>query len=535
MNRALPTLLLAAALAGVEEGREWQAAGSGSLAAILGQLAAGTRHEHVELPLRDGVRLPTEILLPPGDGPWPVAMVRTPYGRLSVGSYARDAQRHGCAVVLQDTRCIRGGPPRGGDALDTVHEAADSCDAVEWAAVQPWSTGRVGLFGGSGNGVAAAAAYLAKPPHLVAVMPGNTAGDVARAWAFQNGVRRGLHAWTVHRGLAPPAWPRPTLPPDAARMEALLAEAAVGNHVVWLGGDGWFNCFQDATLDWARRFAGGGRFFASVGPGNHLGKLTEIPFPEGPRPAAPAPDFWELLRAAPASLPPGRIVWYVLGDPAAPPGRWRVHPSWPPPSRPLVLALGADGGLGEGATAGERAWTYDPADPAPTLGGGHSYAAKDRPEPLDQRPLLARADVLRFATAPLPAAVEIAGPVRLEAELTADVPDTTVVAKLVHVLPDGRELLLREGVVMGRFRDGFARPAPLPVDAPVRWTVPLPDLAARFAAGGRIALYLTSSSHPAYEVHPNTWDPAPGPQAQRPARLRLACGASRLVLPVLAE
>jgi predicted acyl esterase len=485
--------------------------------------------------MRDGVRLPTEVLLPPAEGRYPVALVRTPYGRLSVASYARQAQAKGCAVVLQDTRCIRGGPPRGGDPLDIVHEAEDSYDCVEWAAAQPWSTGRVGMFGGSGHGMAAAAAYLAKPPHLVAVMPGNTAADVARAWAFQNGVRRGMtYRWAEHRGLRIAEWPRPTLPPDATRTEALMAAAAMGNRTMYLGGDGWFNCFQDASLDWYRRFAVG-RVYIAVAATSHLGKPAEVPFPPAANPAPAAPDFWQMLAAEPATLPPSRLAWYVLGDPAAKSGRWRLAASWPPASTATILHLSADGSLGPDSGVGERAWRYDPADPAPSLGGGYSYAAKDRPEALDQRPLLQRPDVLRFATAPLPRPIEIAGPIRLELTIAADAPDTTLVAKLVHVLPDGREILLREGVGMARFRDGLAVPKPLVPGAAVRWTIPIPDLGAEFAAGGRIALYLTSSSHPAFEVHPNTWEPAAGPQQQRVANLRLHCADSRLILPVLGD
>lgn len=533
--RPLPLLLLVAALTALEDGKEWQSAGSGAIQEILTLLKPGTRHQHLDVAMRDGTALPTEILLPPAGGPFPVALVRTPYGRMSVGRYAREAQERGCAVVLQDTRCIRGGPARGGDPLDIVHEAEDSHDCVEWAAVQPWSTGRVGMFGGSGNGMAAAAAYLAKPPHLVAVMPANTAADVARAWAFQNGVRRGMtYAWAEHRGLRVADWPRPTLPPSSVRIEALMATAAVANRTVYLGGDGWFNCFQDATLDWHRRFAVG-HVYLAIAATSHLGKPAQTPFPPAANPAPPAPDFWKLLQAEPAELPPSRIAWYVLGDPAATAGRWRVAPAWPPSSAARILHLSADGSLGAAAGTGELSWTYDPRDPAPSLGGGYSYAAKDSPGALDQRPLLERADVLRFATPPLDRALEIAGPVRLHVVLSADVPDTTLVAKLVHVLPDGREILLREGVGMARFRDGFDAPAPLPAGTAARWTIPIPDLGAEFVAGGRIALYLTSSSHPAFEVHPNTWEPAAGPQQQRIARLRLDCAASRLVLPVIGD
>src|SRR6476660_1016570 len=62
----------------------------------------------VRMPMRDGMHLATDVRLPAGDGPWPVALVRTPYGKVDEldGSPWPAAQfaQNGIVVVVQDTR-----------------------------------------------------------------------------------------------------------------------------------------------------------------------------------------------------------------------------------------------------------------------------------------------------------------------------------------------------------------------------------------------------------------------------------------------
>src|SRR4051812_8700052 len=62
----------------------------------------------VMVPMRDGIHLATDVPLPAGDGPWPVALVRTPYGKVDEldGSPWPAAQfaQNGIVVVVQDTR-----------------------------------------------------------------------------------------------------------------------------------------------------------------------------------------------------------------------------------------------------------------------------------------------------------------------------------------------------------------------------------------------------------------------------------------------
>ena len=58
---------------------------------------------------------------------------------------------------------------------------------MEWAAAQPWSSGRVGMYGASYVGATQWLATLSRPPHLAAIVPNVTASDYHDGWTYQGG------------------------------------------------------------------------------------------------------------------------------------------------------------------------------------------------------------------------------------------------------------------------------------------------------------------------------------------------------------
>ena len=76
--------------------------------------------------------------------------------------------RRGYAYVVQD---VRGRYASGGAWMPLVNEKRDGVDTIEWAAKQPWSTGKVGMIGGSYLGLVQYLAAVEKPPHLVTIIP----------------------------------------------------------------------------------------------------------------------------------------------------------------------------------------------------------------------------------------------------------------------------------------------------------------------------------------------------------------------------
>ena len=107
----------------------------------------------VKVPMRDGVKLSTDIYLPKTAGPFPTVLVRTPYDN-STDNHAQNGQRYaqkGYAFVVQD---LRGRfDSEGGDYYPYFHEAEDGFDAQEWIGKQSWSNGRIGTSGGSDLGL----------------------------------------------------------------------------------------------------------------------------------------------------------------------------------------------------------------------------------------------------------------------------------------------------------------------------------------------------------------------------------------------
>jgi putative CocE/NonD family hydrolase len=147
---------------------------------------------HIEYArLRDGTRLATEVYLPAATGPYPVVLQRTPYNRgtTAVGTNCDSPTfqffaRNGYAALNQD---VRGRYRSEGGFQAMVQEADDGYDAVEWAAVQPWSTGGVGLIGGSYVGLTQWQPAIKTPPHLRAMSPNVTASDYHDHWTYVNG------------------------------------------------------------------------------------------------------------------------------------------------------------------------------------------------------------------------------------------------------------------------------------------------------------------------------------------------------------
>ena len=123
--------------------------------------------KNVMVPMRDGVRLATDVYLPNGEttppGPFPVILVRHPYGKHRSAATAEFFTTHGYAAAIQDTR---GRYDSEGEFYIYVNEGEDGYDAVEWIASQPWSNGNVGTYGGSYSAACQNALAALRPPHL---------------------------------------------------------------------------------------------------------------------------------------------------------------------------------------------------------------------------------------------------------------------------------------------------------------------------------------------------------------------------------
>jgi putative CocE/NonD family hydrolase len=123
------------------------------------------------VPMRDGVKLSTDIYLPArgekaADGRFPVLVYRTPYNKAGNRTAANFFARHGYAVLSQD---VRGRFDSEGEFYAFVNEGPDGYDTIEWAAGQKWSNGKVGTIGASYLAWDQYFAAMYRPPHLIAM------------------------------------------------------------------------------------------------------------------------------------------------------------------------------------------------------------------------------------------------------------------------------------------------------------------------------------------------------------------------------
>ncbi|NLG42636.1 MAG: CocE/NonD family hydrolase, partial [Phycisphaerae bacterium] len=139
----------------------------------------------VEVPMRDGVKLSTDIYRPKTDDKVPVILVRTPYKKEMSELDGKFYARRGYAVAVQDCRGRFSSP---GEWEPFVNEKADGYDTIEWLAAAPWSTGKVGMLGGSYLGWVQWQALSQNPPHLTTIIPNVSPPDPFFNFPYEYGV-----------------------------------------------------------------------------------------------------------------------------------------------------------------------------------------------------------------------------------------------------------------------------------------------------------------------------------------------------------
>jgi putative CocE/NonD family hydrolase len=165
--------------------------------------AAATVNTHGYLSARDGTKLRYDVMRPDGPGPFPVLVN---YEGYAAGSNASD---NGVSIykdrLLQRGYAIVGVSVRGTGCSEGVFDpfaptmGRDGADAVEWAARQPWSNGRVGMIGISFGAITQLLTAAQRPPHLRAITPDSATSDLYRDVVYPGGVLEYdfTFAWTA--------------------------------------------------------------------------------------------------------------------------------------------------------------------------------------------------------------------------------------------------------------------------------------------------------------------------------------------------
>jgi len=511
--------------------------------------------------MRDGVVLRADVYRPDGPGRYPVLLQRTPYsknGENCVEQGHRLAER-GYVVVQQDVRgrYRSDGEFQPGFFSADHRDAEDGYDTVEWAAGLPWSTGRVGTFGGSYCGWTQWELAHTRPPHLAAMIPSAIAANLLDR-EMSAVLRLGRVLWWSVNTLAPDIRlrlgdePGPTTTDEAERLylerdrskwlwRLPLAEipdgalSGVGKHwrswlsdhasdhfgflerhhdvaVPALTTTGWYDQQIGAIKNFTGMRANGMTEEARsgqrliVGPWSHTidfssSRVGELDFgPEAVRDFYQIADDWfgHWLKGESTGVedwPPVQL--FVMGA-----NRWRAEEDWPPAGIEYTDYYLHGGGKLSPVPPSDDApdsYDYDPRDPVMTL-----YSPPGQQEPQDQRALDGRRDVLTYETDPVGEPVEVTGPITVHLWAASSVPDTDFVVKLMDVRPDGFVQELCYGIVRARYRESYDSPTLIEPGRVYEYTIQVNPTSNLFRRGHRIRLAVSSSDFPNFDRNHNT-------------------------------
>ncbi|MBI2834428.1 MAG: CocE/NonD family hydrolase [Acidobacteria bacterium] len=541
---------------------------------------------NVMVPMRDGVRLSTDIYRPDTPGRFPVVLTRTPYNnndkqQIEFGHFFA---RHGFVYVTQD---CRGRYDSDGDwGRPLIHDPKDGHDTIDWVAKQPWSSGRVGTFGISYHAwnqwMAAPGAPSSLRTMISIVAPADPFLDAPyHGGAFELLMARWMLMMSTRTNQDYSFYDLPKL---YWHLPLRTLDEAAGRRVDWwrdwtehdtfddywkqtsymdryaqitvpvLHIDGWFDDDLVASLrNYVGMTAQGGSPEARRGQ-----RLLVGPWPHGVNSSRTLGDIdfgpdalidlkavylrWfechlrEQGCAALMSEPPVKI--FVMGE-----NRWRGESEWPLRraqqtvfyfhSQGRANTLSGDGTLTTEKPADEPAdrYSYDPADPVPTV-----YRPGDPPKGTteDQRPVENREDVLVFSTGPLDDSMEVTGPIEVKLWAASSAPDTDWTAKLVDVHPNGYAQRVMDGIIRARFRSSYERPSLLEPEKVYEHTIDLWAVSHVFHAGHRVRVEISSSNFPKYSRNLNTGQNSATTTAMQVARQTVhhdRARPSHIVLP----
>ena len=522
----------------------------------------------VAVPMPDGVALLGDHYRPAGpDGPLPVVLIRSPYGRAGFAGmvFAAPLARRGLQVFIQSTRGTFGS---GGLFRPFLSERPDGLATVAWLRDQPWCDGQVAMTGGSylGHTQWAVAPY-ADPP-LRSVSLNITVAKMTAA--FYNHGAPGLQnalTWTgfignqERGGLHPIPGPRQLtrlkralrkVPLQAADIDVAGAPVAFWRDFVdhsapgdefWAAADhdgadltrlppvsmvtGWWDLFAPGQLrDYMAIRSAGGTARIIVGPWLHgePGELKAIIQQDA---------AWLDHHLNGGPLPPGAPVRVFLQQA----GRWLDFADWPPRAAvntPFYLRV--SGALRLDAEPGDappHTFVYDPADPTPSKGGP---LLQPPGKQVDNAAIEIRPDVLTFTTDPLDADLDLVGPVTARIFVRTGRQYADVFVRVCDVDDRG----VSRNVV-----DGIRRLSPQTVpgadvqagdDGVLAVDVELYPTGYRVLAGHRIRVQVSGGSFPRYARNFGTGEPFGS--ATRAVRCRFEIyhdsrHPSHVVLPVL--
>jgi uncharacterized protein len=467
----------------------------------------------VTISMRDRTCLSVDIYAPKSNEKLPGILSISPYDKNNMRTDARWFAKRGYVVVVADSRGHYGSDGTS-DPFDPRLKT-DGYDLVEWMAQQPWSNGKVGMIGASYGGWTQWWTASTAPPHLAAIAPVVAHPDQFENIPYQNGVLNGwfmdwaaemsgrtlqivntgrFGGWgerrndfkhtpyvdiNAYRGMEGAPWFKewyhqnksvdPYWKGISYQSEANYSKMTVPAIAI----TGWFDAAFPGT---PMNYSGMKKFGATpearrpsmiIGPWNHdINHRVVAGIDYGTESTIDINGnivrwFDHFLKGVDNGIerdPP--VYVFVMGE-----NKWHAEQDWPLPeatptkyyfsSHGHANSLKGDGALTTTPPNQDRpdTYIYDPRNP--TRDPFESYPEHNGhlDGALDTRLASIGDEVLVYQTPPLESPVEVTGPIEATLYAATSAKDTDWMVRLVDVQPDGRSLLLAEGVIRARNRD----------------------------------------------------------------------------------
>lgn len=429
-------------------------------------------YDDLQIPMRDSEMLEIDVYLPAGPGPFEVILIQTPYDKdnfenwlpLGVGL---NLNGQPFAWVIADWRGFYGS---NGMAAGSGNRGEDGYDICEWIVDQAWHGSRIGTWGPSALGkVQYDTAEEQHPNHTCAVPlvahPQFSYDDYFYGGVLEESRLQQLDA--LGYGLSPIIMSNVYYSNTWA-----FAENGSWNPdliiIPTLQIGGWYDHNITKMMEWyeatrsAAALAVQDEQWLLVGPWVHGGTGAayvgssvqgELTYPNAELVSdAMAWDFlnYYLLDTPNSWETTPLITYYQMGSDI-----WQTSNNETvdiPTFNLLYLDQNEKlrGQFGYASTA----FVSDPNNPSPTIGGATLSASLDQ-GPYDQTSLESRSDILTFSTDALSTNVTTTGHVTLDLYIECDQPDADISIRLIDEYPDGRNMLINDGIRRMRFRNGY--------------------------------------------------------------------------------
>jgi len=498
--------------------------GGGILCILLVSLllAGCVTPRHYMIPMRDDVQLATDVYVKTQSQQHGAILIRTPYNKDALVFLGMNWAQNGWPTVIQDMR-----GRFASEGVDTVFKSdhTDGPDTLAWIANQTWSNGKVATFGGSALGITQYMTAGANPSQLTCQYIQVATPDMYKHAMYPGGeFRKNLvEEWLKAQGstdILPELWAHENYTMDYWTNVSLEDKwDQINVPAIHIGG--WYDIFTQGTIDGflGYQHQGGpgaqGKSKLIIGPWTHGGAgITtqgELTYPTNSIDNFSQALFWQMINEYTMNGPTDYDSWpavtyYVMGDVTdsnASGNEWRYADDWPISSTERVWYLHADGSLQTMIPTEEEQVTYryDPTNPVPTVGGGNLNIAAG---PFDQRLVENRSDVLIFTSPVLGQPYEATGAITARLFVSSDCPDTDFTVKLTDVYPDGRSMLITDGILRMRNRNGFDHWELMEPGTVYQVDVDLWSTSYVWNTGHQIRIAVSSSNYPRCLNNPNT-------------------------------